>query len=401
MADTANKATTLRVGIVGLGTASTQVLPFFGKLPHIVLGAGADVRPEARDAFTKKYGAPAFAGIEDICRRDDIDAVWIATPNDLHAEHVVLAANHGKHVVCEKPMALSMAECDRMIAAAERNGVKLLQGHSKIYNAPIRKIGEIVRSGVLGRVVQIDTWNFNDWLQRPRLASEVDTARGGGICYRQGPHQVDIVRYIGGGRVKSVRASVGRYDPHFDTEGSYQAFLTFEDGASATLVLNGYGFFDVAELTWGIGESGRPKSEGDLRSAKPRLTGALPAAEKYALAPTHGGGGERPNQPFFGLTVVSCEKGVIRQSPQGLYIYDADGCREIPCPSGRGRGDELIELDAAIRENRPAFPDGRWGKATLEVCLAMLESSRLGQDVVLRHQNPVAVGAHAFAAVEA
>jgi phthalate 4,5-cis-dihydrodiol dehydrogenase len=396
---------TLRVGVVGLGTASTQVLPFFGKLPHIVLGGGADVRPEAREAFSKAYGAPAFKRIEDIVRCDDINAVWVATPNHLHAEHAVLAANHGKHVICEKPMALSLDECDRMIAAADKNGVKLLQGHSKIYNDPIKKIGEIIRSGVLGRVVQINTWNFNDWLQRPRLASEVDTARGGGICYRQGPHQVDIVRYIAGGMVKDVRAATGRCDPHFDTEGNYTAFLSFEDGASATLVFNAYGFFDVAELTWGIGESGRPKSEDALRSAKPRLTGALPPHEKYALAPAHTGGGDRPYQPFFGLTVVSCEKGVIRQSPQGLYVYDADGCREIPCASGRGRGDELIELYEAIVQGRPAFPDGRWGKATLEVCLAMLESSKLGKDVVVRHQIACAENVHpaitAIAAVEA
>ena len=123
---------TLKVGVVGLGTASTQVLPFFGKLPHIVLGGGADVRSEARAEFSKKYGAPAFESIEEIVRQDDINAVWVATPNHLHAEHVVLAANHGKHVICEKPMALSLDECDRMIAAADKNGVRLLQGHSKI-----------------------------------------------------------------------------------------------------------------------------------------------------------------------------------------------------------------------------------------------------------------------------
>jgi phthalate 4,5-cis-dihydrodiol dehydrogenase len=139
-----------------------------------------------------------------------------------------------------------------------------------------------------------------------------------------------------------------------------------------------------------------------LRSAKPRLTGALPPDEKYALAPAHAGGGERPYQPFFGLTVVSCEKGVIRQSPQGLYIYDADGCREISCVSGRGRGDELIELYEAIEQDRPAFPDGCWGKATLEVCLAMLESSKLGKDVAVRYQMAVGPAvAPAAAAVEA
>jgi phthalate 4,5-cis-dihydrodiol dehydrogenase len=376
----------LRVGIAGLGTASSQILPFFGKLPSITLGGAADVRPEAREKFTQKYDAPAFDSVEAICKSDSIDAVWIATPNELHAEHTILAARHGKHVICEKPMAVTLEQCDSMIKAADDNGVRLVQGHSKVYNAPIRKLREIIRSGVLGRVTHIDTWNYNDWLQRPRLADEVDTAKGGGIVYRQGPHQVDIVRYLGGGRVHSVRAVTGRHDRNFDTEGNYSAFLEFENGVSATLVLDGYGFFDVTDLTWGIGESGKMKA-AKTDAAKPRITQTLSAAEKYALPVGHGGADDRPFQPFFGLTVITCEKGVLRQSPRGIFLYDADGCREIDCNKGNGRGDELLELLNAIRENRPAFPDGRWGKASLEVCIAMMQSSKERRDVLLKYQT--------------
>src|SRR5260370_212664 len=91
------KADTATVGVVGLGTASAQVLPFFGKLPEIRLGGAADIRPEAREQFTRTYGAPAFDSVEAICRSEAIDAVWIATPNEFHAEHTILAARHGKH----------------------------------------------------------------------------------------------------------------------------------------------------------------------------------------------------------------------------------------------------------------------------------------------------------------
>jgi len=185
-----------------------------------------------------------------------------------------------------------------------------------------------------------------------------------------------------------MRAQSGRHDAHFDTEGNYSAWLEFENGIAATMVFNGYGYFDITELTWGIGESGRPPPKSPAEgAAKPRITGTLPPAEKYALPPRHGGADARPFQPFFGLTVVSCEKGVLRQSPQGIFCYDAQGCREIPCGAGRGRGDELIELRNAVREGREAFPDGRWGKATLEVCLGILTSSRERREIALAHQT--------------
>ena len=379
----------LNVGIVGLGTASTQILPFFSKLPHIRLAGAADIRPEARTKFQNDYNAPAFETVEGICKSQDIDALWIATPNHLHAEHTILAARHGKHVVCEKPMALSLEECDRMISAADENGVKLIQGHSKIYNAPIKKMREIITSGRLGKVIQIDTWNFNDWLQRPRLESEVDTRLGGGICYRQGPHQADIVRYLGGGRVKSIRAVTGRNDPHFDTEGNYSAFMEFENGICATMIFNGYGYFDVTDLTWGIGEGGKMRT-ATKSEPKTRITTPLDPQEKYSLTPNYGAGHSGAYQPFFGLTVVSCEKGVLRQSPKGIFLYDSSGVEEVSCNIGNGRGDELIELWNSVQENRPAFPDGRWGKATLEVCIAMLKSSNEKREISLESQAEVA-----------
>jgi phthalate 4,5-cis-dihydrodiol dehydrogenase len=378
----------LTVGLVGLGAASSQVLPFFGKVPNIRLGGAADIRPDARERFAKKYNVPAYESVEAICRSKDIDALWIATPNELHADHTVLAARHGKHVICEKPMAVTIEDCDRMIAAAVENRVKLIQGHSKIYNAPIRKMREIIASGVLGQVVQIDTWNYNDWLQRPRLASEVDTSCGGGICYRQGPHQVDIVRYLAGGRARSVRAITGRRDANFDTEGNFSALLDFDNGVAATMSFNGYGFFDVTELTWDIGESGRKITRTAERSAG-RITRSLAPEEKYSLPASYGGDAPRDYQPFFGLTVVNCEKGALRQSPKGLFCYDADGVREISCGAGNGRGDELTELLNAVNEDREAFPDGRWGKATLEVCVGMLNSSRDRREIMLEHQTSV------------
>lgn len=354
----------------------------------MTLAAGADVRPEALAEFEAKYRAKVYPSVQAMCDSGEIDAVWIATPNVHHAEHAVIAAECGKHVIVEKPMAVSLEEADRMIAAAERSSVQLLQGHSKIYGPAIRELRAVAASGRLGRVIQILSWNFNDWLQRPRLASEVDTRLGGGVVFRQGPHQVDIVRYLGGGRVRSVRAIAGRADRHFATEGDYTAFLEFEDGTPATLAFNAYGYFNMAELTWGIGEGGKRFTEGEPFSPRPRLTGTVDAEAKYRNPRT---GEERAVRArdapsFFGLTVVACERGVIRQSPQGLYVYTEDGREEIPCAPDDGRAAELRELQQAVAQHRPAFPDGRWGKATLEVCLAMLRSSEERRELALAHQ---------------
>jgi len=83
----------------------------------------ADVNPRALQVFREKYGARTYSSIEALCADPDIDAVWIATPNTCHCPHVILAAEHGKHIIVEKPMAISLAEANRMIEAAARHGV--------------------------------------------------------------------------------------------------------------------------------------------------------------------------------------------------------------------------------------------------------------------------------------
>ena len=101
--------------------------------------------------------------------------------------------------------------------------------------------------------------NYTDFLYRPRRPEELDTAQGGGAVFNQAAHQVDIVRLLGGGRVKSVRAATGAWDATRPTEGAYSALLTFEGGAFASLTYDGYGHFDSDELMGWIGESGQQK----------------------------------------------------------------------------------------------------------------------------------------------
>jgi phthalate 4,5-cis-dihydrodiol dehydrogenase len=372
--------TDLRIGIAGLGAAARLVLPYLTRVEGVRLAGAADTRTEARAGFERDYGLAAFDSVEALCRSGPVDAVWIETPNHLHCEHTLTAARLGLHVICAKPLATTLEDCDRMIAATKAAGVQLLVGHSKTFDAPVRAMREVVASGRLGRVIQVDTLIFNDWLRRPRLAAELDETLGAGFVLRQAPHPVEIVTYITGARPLSLRASAGAWAPDVASAGNCAALIAFEGGAFATIAMNGYGYFDSAELTFGIG------SMGDVRPrAAPRArSGALDEAEKYAADASRRKPGA--GQPFFGLTIVSCERGVIRQSPEGLLIYSEDGCEEIDVPPNPGRAAELIELRDALRNKRDVFPDGAWGKATLEACLGILQSAREGRDVPLMHQ---------------
>ena len=381
----------LRLGIAGCGNAGHAVLRDLGKISGVTLAAVADVRIAAQEAVQKKFPeVRTFDSVEAMCRSRDVDALWIATPNEFHASHVIAAAQHGKHLICEKPMALSLAECDAMIAAAASNGVRLLL-HSKADDPPVVKMREVILSGRLGHVIQINTWNYKGWLKSARLPAEVDTSKGGGVVYRQAPHQVDIVRGIGGGLIKKVRAIAGRWNSQFNTEGNFTALLEFEDGTPATLVFNGYGFFDMTEMTWNIGEGGYASSARDGAADGP--AGAVEPAVRYAM-PLRAEGRERRGerkQPFYGLTLVSCEKGDMRQSPDGLYIYTEKGREELACPPFLDRGAQLLKLHEAVTQNRSFITEGRWGKATLEVVLAILQSSKERREITLSHQAPASV----------
>jgi predicted dehydrogenase len=386
------------MGMAGLGVASTQILPPVSKLPYVKIAAAADVRPDALAKFQKEYGAEVFTSFEEMCRSPNVDFVYIATPNELHARHAIAAAEHGKHAIVEKPMATSLAECEAMNAAAEKNRTRLLCGHTHSFDPPIRKIREMIQSGAMGRLRMIHSWNYNEFMYRPRMKHELATSHG--VVLNQGPHQVDVVRLIGGGLVKSVRAATGIWDPARPHEGSYTCYLEFEDGVPATLVYSGYGYFDTAELFWWVGEGGQPRDPETNARVRNKIKGISSAGEEELLKEQMRYGGKREGeyshdwqgerrQPFFGLTLVSCDRGDIRQSPDGLIVYGAEGRREVALAEGkRGREAEVDELYRAVVEDRPVFHDGRWGEATLEVCLAILESAREKREIFLSRQTP-------------
>lgn len=382
----------VRIGVAGLGTAGRAFLPAIEAHAGFKLVAVAEPAEEARGEIAAQKGATGYSTLREMLAHPGLDAVYVGTPTDLHPEHVAAACAAGKHVLVEKPMAVRLDQAQAMIDGAARAGVVLLVGHSHSYDLPIRRMREIIAGGTLGRVRMVNTWNFTDWIYRPRRPDELDQAQGGGVTYRQGSHQFDVIRLLCGGLVRSVRARTFDWDPARRAIGAHTVYLDFEDGAAATAVYNGYGGFASTELCFDVTEWGfhqPPESRTPVRRSG---AGTTPADELQAKRARSKNAipANAPNQPFFGLTLVSCERGDIRQSPQGLYVYDEAGRTEIELSREQSPRDLVMaEFFDAVTGKAPALHDGRWGQANLEVCMAVLESSASGREILLKHQVPV------------
>ena len=379
------------LGVAGLGMAGAVMVRAVARHPGFRLAAAAEPHDGPRSAFARDFKANIHSDIRGLCDDPTVDAVYIATPHQFHAEHASLAAAAGKHIILEQPMALTLAECDDITAAVEKAGVCLVIGHTHAFDPAIRAMRAMIASEELGRLGMIASWNYTNYLYRPRRPEELDTARGGGILFNQLPHQIDIVRLLGGGLVKSVRAETGGLDPARPTEGHAVAFLAFRDGAAASLVYGGYDFFDSDELHDWISERGSPKRPAHGAARRALATRTRDESELRIAAFAYGTAddGEPPHQPHFGLTIATCARGELRASADAVLVYGEDGRRKIALPQGprfAGRGNVLDDLAAAIRTGQKPVHDGRWGKATLEVALAIQASAREGREIVLKYQ---------------
>ncbi len=391
----------IRLGVAGLGRGFMLMLPTLSRHPLITLVAAADPRPEARAKFAVDFNARTYDSVDALCADPAVDAVYIATPHTFHVENVRSAARHGKHVMVEKPMALTLADCQAMIDAAAQARIHLLVGHSHSFDAPYLETRRLIAGGEFGPVRMITATNFTDFLYRPRRPEELDTAQGGGVVFSQGAHQIDIVRLLGGGLARSVRAATGRWDAKRGdakrpTEGAYNAFLDFEGGVSATLTYNGTAHFDTDEFCDWTGELGQPRdptSYGTARAALRRIASpaeeaALKNTRAYGLAPMPDHAPSAHNH--FGLVIASCERADLRPLPRGVMIYADDERRLHPLPPPAVPRTEVIdELHDAVVHDRPPLHSGAWGMATVEICLALLQSAQERREIALHHQVAV------------
>lgn len=387
----------LQLGIAGLGRAFTLMLPTLANDPRLQLVSATDPQALACAQFERDFGVTCDTNFEVLCANPKVQAIYIATPHQLHAEQVEMAAAHGKHVMVEKPMALTLNECTRMIEACTRANVVLMVGHSHSFNAPILKAHQLIASGAFGQVRMIHALNYTDFLYRPRRPEELDTQMGGGVIFSQAAHQIDIVRLLGDGLVNSVIAHTGAWDPSRPTEGAYSALLGFKNGAFASVSYSGYGHFDSDRWMDGIGELGQTKNWADHGIARRRLALArtvneetqLKAARNYGAAqwsgstalPTHA------QHQHFGPMIISCDHADLRPTPHGVWI---DGHMDVKLEvlhlPVRPRIEVIDEFYNAIVHGKPVLHSGAWARATTAVGLAILASSESGQIQTPLHQ---------------
>jgi len=393
----------LKMGIAGIGQGGGGMLPAMASMPQLELVAGADINPLTRERFQAVYpDTRVYPTVAELCADPNVEAIWVSSPNRFHCEHAIEALQHGKHVVVEKPMAVSLEEADRMLDAGSRNGVKLIAGHTNSFELHIRAMRKVIDSGRLGKFCAVQITSYTDWMLRARTPDELDPNQGGGIPWRQGPHQIDVVRLLGGGLLRSVRGTVGTWLPERRVPGYQSAFFEFEDGASATILHNGYGYFMTPELFPWLPES-RRYTYAERAEIRRSIRDATRDEESEKQAFRIGGARDpnarrrtEPQEPKpwdpadLGMVVVSCDRGDLRHSKHGLYVYADNGRFEIPL-AGAWAGmqehrAELEELYDSVVRGRPVYHSGEWGAATLEACIAMIESARERREVLLRRQ---------------
>lgn len=200
---------TLKWGLIGCGDISRKrVAPALRDLPNCDLVAVSRANFEQAESFAKEFGARKwYRDWTDIIADEEIEAVYIATPVRLHAEQTIAAAEAGKHVLCEKPMAMNVDECDRMITACRANNVKLGIAYYRHFYPAIKRIKEIIAAGEIGHpvIAQINAFEwFNPEPSSPRHWLIEKSQAGGGPMFDFGCHRIEVLQNILGPITRTV-----------------------------------------------------------------------------------------------------------------------------------------------------------------------------------------------------
>jgi phthalate 4,5-cis-dihydrodiol dehydrogenase len=227
-------------GIIGTGRIAGAHARAVQMLEGTCLAGCVDVDPERLAGFIERFPCVGYASHEELLARPEIDAVSIALPHWLHCPVTVAALEAGKHVIIEKPMAMTVAECDAMIAAAERADRRLMIAHSQQFFPVNETVRALIAAGEIGRIVfATDTW-YKPFYEVPRPPWFLDAAKGGGMWPMNGPHMIDRMTMFIQSRVVAVKAMVGTHFVEHPTTDTGVALLQFANGVHATIQHCGY-----------------------------------------------------------------------------------------------------------------------------------------------------------------
>jgi len=265
----------LRLALIGCGGISGAHLAGLRQLGDIVeLTAVCDVNPEAARAAAGPRVA-VHERYEEVLARDDVDAVDVLLPHDLHAPVAIAAAAAGKHILCEKPIAPTRAEARQMIQAAEQAGVKLMIAYCERYASTHQAVRALLDSGAIGRV-HLARIDHNQWVA-PGADSWIADPRklGGGTVAGSGTHRLDLLRWFNGdvARVAAFTRHTGM--THLRGEDAAVISLEFVNGAIGEMTITwSCRRFPWYEGLWLYGERGVIHNIGGLQISRPKDDGS-------------------------------------------------------------------------------------------------------------------------------
>ncbi|MFW6195145.1 MAG: Gfo/Idh/MocA family protein [Chloroflexota bacterium] len=335
---------TFGVAVLGTGRIGGRYIDVVKDTPGAEVRAVAEPREEQVAPLKKQHPDLEFmADYRESLERDDIHVVIGTLPHWLHRQAAVDAAYAGKHIYLEKPMAVSVAECDEMLEAARANDVKLMTAHTQRYYPVVRAAKELVDSRQLGELIMIqDKWH-KPYEPERRPEWMLDRSRGGGMGLMDGTHQIDRLLWIIGTDIATVSAQVGAYTyPEFPCDDTALCFFRWNSGKVASL----------SRIAW------------------------------------RNGGTEYGADLFFteGMAKFRIAYGQAADQKTGLWIADSPTgeWREQPVEERNSLLDEFSEFIQALEHGADDTPVPQaHGRQVMEVLEATERSAALGKEVLL------------------
>ena len=332
----------VRVGILGSGFAGrthAEAISKYVKNAQLVAVAGGSRAP----GLAADYGVDEEASVESLLKRDDIEAVIVATPHEFHAEQAIMAAKHGKHVLVEKPLATAIEDCDALIETCQTAGVNLMTAQTQRYRRGNRIAKQMIGEGAIGRVLMVEELQIiTKPVGQPGQYESVGRLLGHGV------HNPDRARWFVGDEVEWVSGIATTYTEPAPVESSSMVLLRFRNGCAATIW-----------CTWECPPPGIPNS-----AFRVRVMG-----EKGVL-----------DVDGYGLAKFGDNEGwkVVYEQPK--FDIRVDPLSPIRMESYSLQDQEFIN---SIVEQRPPEVTGEDGRAAVEIALAAYESNSSGRVVHL------------------
>lgn len=332
----------LGFGIVGCGRIAPYHADSIASCDGAELVAVADIVEERAKCLGSRFGADHYTDYRDMLERDDIDVVTICTPSGNHPEIGIDAARAGKHVVVEKPMALTLIEADQLIAECEANKVKLSVVFQNRFNLPVQRLRRALESGKLGKLTY-GTATVR-W-RRTQSYYDSDEWRGtyaldGGALMNQAIHTVDLLQWMLG-PVEEVFGYTDTLRWRMEAEDIGLAVLKFRNGA-----------FGIIEATTTMSPKDLEGSLSIFGESGSVIIGGMAANE---------------------MTVCEFEK-----DDNGL---SNDASCEIENVYGRGHKDVIADMVEAINKDREPYVNGSEGRKALEIVLGIYRSAEIGMPI--------------------